>query len=151
MYLQICNTQYYIIISALGFFFKYCLNFANFNVDILTKCIHIKKYVALVSKATVHRSEKAQGIFPCGSRTVNKSRKIEYTGDEVILPCNVRKFDGWTIKYSLAITWQNCENGCKKVWKLSIMIMFLNTETLLAELCAIRLICEGLNLDLELF
>ena len=26
-----------------------------------------------------------------------------------------------------AIIWQNCENGCKKVWKLTIMI--LNIET----------------------
>lgn len=65
------HTILYHYFSLGFFFFKYCLNFANFNVDILVKYIHIKKYVALVSKATVHRSEKAQGIFPCGSRTVN--------------------------------------------------------------------------------
>ena len=74
------------------------------------------------------------------------SYKIGYTGDEVILPCDVRKFDGWKLKSSLAIIWQNCK---KVLWKLTIM--FLNTETFSGRTLRNKIYMRGLlNVDLEL-
>ena len=46
------------------------------------------------------------------------------------------------------VFWQNCENGCKKVWKLTIM--FLNTETFSDRTLRNKIYMRGLNLDLEL-
>ena len=50
-------------------------------------------------------------------------------------------------KCSLAILGRIVKMGVRK---LEVDSMFLNTDTLVAELCAMRFMCEGLNLDLEL-
>ena len=73
---------------------------------------------------------------------------IEDSGDEFIFPCDVRKFDGWKLICSLAIIWQNCENGRMKVRKL--IIMFLNTEAFSGRNLRNKIYIRGLNLDLEL-
>ena len=49
---------------------------------------------------------------------------------------------------SLAIIWKNCENRCKKAWKLTIT--FLKTETFSARTLRSKIYMQGLNLDLEL-